>query len=153
MTLGGVINLADPSDSDFMVGYRLNSSMEPTALDEWVTTNYISCKEGDILRVKGIDMRNGDSSGGYYGRMVLVDDSGNKLAQYYAGAKYDGAIKIYIRDQITDENGIQTYTLALNAAGQNVKEYYNKDLAAVRLCGVLKGAVEDVVITINQEIE
>lgn len=152
---GGAVatNLANPSDSNWATGYRINSSGGLTAADEWVTTNYISCKEGDVLRIKGIDLRNGDSSGAYFGRINLVDDSGDEFTQFYTGANYDESIKVYIRGQITDEDGVQTYTIALNGAGQNVKEYYNRDLAAVRLCGVLKGKAEDVVITINQEID
>lgn len=146
-------NLANPSDSNWATGYRISSSGELTAADEWVATNYIPCKEGDILRVKGINLRDGDSAGAYFGRIQLATEDNVNLVVYYAGANYDDSTKVYVRKQITDENGIQTYTLALNGAGQNVKEYYNKDLAAVRLCGVLKGSVEDVVITINQEID
>lgn len=150
----GVINLATPSSSDWATDCRLNSSFGTSDANGWITTNAISCKEGDILRVKALDMRNGDSNGAYYGRIVLWDESGEAFAYFNAGAKYsEYNNKTYIREQITDENGIQTYTLALNGAGQNVQECYSRTLSAIRLCGVLKGAAEDVVITLNQEIE
>lgn len=132
-----------------MVGYRLNSSGEPVETSGCVVTNCIACQEGDVLRVKGIDIRNTSS----FGRLRIFDNEGNGIVLFYTGTDYDKTTKVYIKNKITEENGIQTYALALNGAGQNVKEYYNKDLAAVRLCGVLKGSVEDVVITINQEID
>ena len=49
-------NLADPTSTEWMAGYRLNSSSNPVAANATYLTNYIPCQEGDVIRVKGLNV-------------------------------------------------------------------------------------------------
>lgn len=59
MELGGpaYTNRADPTSADWAVDKRLNSSAELVDATGCQTTNFFPCVKGDVIRVKGLDIR------------------------------------------------------------------------------------------------
>ena len=126
-------NLADPASADWKEGYRLDGSgalKQDSSISKLATTNFIACKAGDVVRIKGLTL-------GGTGQRVAVYTS-NK-ANYSAGVPsfpHDDAVY----NAVVETTGVYKCTL----------KYTNT--AFIRFSGVLTGTSADVVITKNETI-
>jgi hypothetical protein len=120
-------NLADPTSADWLTDNRLNSSGGGTANPGTSVTNYIAVTNGDVIRVKGLDMTNGAARIAGYNGSKAVQFSASLSSTAYATDKTVGA----------DES-----VFKLNYSG----------IAFLRVSGGLSGKAEDVIVTKNEEI-
>ena len=147
----GYTNLANPTSADWKEGYRWStSSNTPKECVGMIVTNPINCKQGDILRVKGLDLYgivSGNSS-----TIHGYDNSGVMRAYCvtcYTSATSDDCVK----DVVSKNGDIFTYTLFQHHDGT---QKANSNLAtkiyisAPYLSGYDKN---NVIITLNEEIE
>lgn len=146
-------NLAEPTSADWQEGYRLSlSSGSTSVLAGHTTTNYISCKTGDILRVKGLAISSSDTGSGDSSspKIMWFDENKTKIIGIY-GTIASGSAQCY-GNQVSVDNDISTYTVAIANDGQQKAA---SNTAFIRLDGLLISGYskEDVIITINQEIE
>lgn len=147
-------NLADPTSADWKEGYRLSiSSGNVSALTGHTTTNFIPCKAGDVLRIKGMTITGYASSNNVDGanaaKIVQYNSSKTKLGGLYglpAGTTSDG-----YADKVTTNGDVSTYTILLKNDGT---QGAGSSDAYIRIDGFLMDGytAEDVVITINEEI-
>lgn len=148
-----IINLADPTSADWQEGYRLSLSSGTTSeLAGHTVTNFIPCKMGDIVRVKGFAISSSDTGSGDSSspKILLVDANKAKIVGLY-GTMASGVAQAY-GGKVTVDGDISTYTIA-NANDDENKASSN--CAFIRFDGFLLDGYtkNDVVITINQEIE
>lgn len=144
ITVGGpaYTNLAAPTSADWAVDKRLNSSAELTDADDCRTTNFIPCAEGDILRVKGLDIRYTDAG------------QSQKSRAWFFRADGVPAVGTYVADDpqcVFD--GVDTFTITIDGLA-NIGNGIEADIVKGRLSGMLfPGYTDnDIVITRNQEI-
>lgn len=130
-------NLAKPSDSNWIEGKRINSSKQ---IVDWVDTatgrkgaitNYFdvsSCEE--YIHVKGLDMTQGNSRYYKYNTIGgdLVESTNASASGYVETASYDSSVQLIPAHRI-----------------MNAKIW--------RLGGLLTSTSEDVIITIDEEIQ
>ena len=144
VTYGGKYkNYADPTSSDWLTNYRLSTS-STSALSGCYVTNYIPCKVGDTIRVKGLDVLSKTSSSG---RQHLVDAS-KTMVTADCGYVYDLQTM-----GLASQNG-DTITITAGYTVASGKSYSRETTAYIRLCGFLLTGytLDDVVITVNEEI-
>lgn len=137
-------NLADPSSDEWKKDYRLNSSGYPTAAEGYTVTQLIPFKVGDVLRVKGVDLRNEGQRAAYY------DEAGTTKGVYYFTNSYSSVqSESSIKDKITYKNGVSSYILFETGDGK----FRGENGAFFRLCYENSAVSDDeIVITLNQEI-
>lgn len=126
-------NLANPNSSDWMEGYRLNSSGEPTKTTDGnltVLTHYIDCVQGDVIRIKGLTM------GNY--RVALYSGSTTKTNYKAANPVFPSSDTVWDCEEETA--GVYKFTIKY------------KDTSAMRFTGILVGTSNDVIITKNEPI-
>ena len=131
-------NLADPSAEGWVSNSRLSSSGTDKGEGGYpggVVSNWIEVSKGDVIRVKGIDIR--DSTAGY---VVLEKTDGS--IECPKCASYDGFAQ--------EGDDIWSFTVwKLSANGT----LYGDDARRVRISGRMTAAEETkIVITANQEI-
>ena len=146
-------NLADPTSSDWQEGYRLSISSGNTAvLAGHTATNFIPCKAGDVLRVKGLKIVGsigGDADLADYAKITTYDSSKAKINGLY-GSTDAGANSNY-GSKVTVNGDISTYTVLFENGGTQAA---TSNCAYIRIDGgLLSGYTKnDVIITINEEI-
>lgn len=141
-------NLADPSSADWLNGQRLNSSGEAKPESVTYVTNYIPLKQGDVVRVRGLNIY-------YYG-----SGQNNATTHFYAENKTRIAT-ITPRDNtnvfgnpypnVNEPDRDFVYTVANGVTmvtGDASQIRYARFVG--RLCAGC--TVDDVIITVNQEI-
>lgn len=142
-------NLANPTSAEWLANKRLNSS--GSAVDTGVygnggaVTNFIPCKNGDVIRVKGLNVTN------YYSNNT--GDVGRGFAYFYAEDKST----IIAKNIPADGNGwvyannVWSYTVGTSLTAVSGS---NSDIRYVRLTGIYYSGYtkDDVIITVNQEI-
>lgn len=157
ITLGGVVAWKRPAinqvplsiDTDgsifngkgYIEGYRLSSSGSLSAQDDTITTGFIPCKAGDVIRMSGVSWR--PLSSGFCYLMFFKEDfsvlgSVNEEddgANYYRG-------NVANTTAITTADGITTFQPVFSADAAKV--------AYFRINGY--GAGADMVVTVNEEI-
>lgn len=126
-TVKSYTNLADLSSDDWVADARVNSSGGTTEAAGVTTTNYVSCATGDLIRVKGLDLRNYNTAVYNAEKNVM---SASKLPSYPSG---------YLTD-ITASETLSVFRVA------------SKGIKFVRFSGIPNGSSKDVVITKNQII-
>lgn len=145
-------NLADPTSADWQEGYRLSVSSGSTQpLDGHTTTNYISCKAGDTLRVKGLGIHSTATSGGSSADPKIVWYKTDKVKITGAfGTSAPNSSQCY-GAQVSVDGDISTYTVAILNDGV---QYANSACEWIRIDGFLMDGYtkNDVIITINEEI-
>lgn len=142
-------NLADPTSDDWLTGYRLGTSAPSSATDMYVT-NYIPCKKGDVLRVKGFNI-------GY-----LKDQSSATRAYVCKGDKsiITSNLRPYTDGAFTKVNNTGLYSQyewewIVGTTNNSTTYVTNADsIAYARFCGYLPagGSLDDVIITVNEDI-
>ena len=124
-------NLADPTSADWGTNKRLGSDGTFRDADGVTATNYIGpIVEGDVIRVKGIDLTT-------YNTSVY-----NYVKSHLSNAKLSTQTSYFTDITVTTTGA--TFTVGSNAGMQN---------GYVRFSGVLNGTANDVIITINEPIE
>lgn len=144
-------NYADPASSDWKTDYRLStSSGGASSCAGHTLTNFIPAKMGDVVRVKGLNMK------------AYVTDKPCAVGIYNASKAYQSNFVLTgvngtsssdaAGNCVTVNGDIYTYTILMDDTG---KQRATADTAYIRIDGVLLNGYtkEDVVITINQEIE
>lgn len=138
-------NLADPASADWLVGYRLGSS-SASELEGCLVTNYIPCKKGDVVRVKGlrIGIQNNDGANSRCHRCA-ADKS--VINNGYVGT--DGAFV-----SATGEVSAAEWTYIVGTTGDSSTYMENaENIAYIRFSGYLGELPEaGVIITVNEEI-
>ena len=111
-------------------GYRINSSNVLVEADACTCEDYIPFGSGDVVRVRGL---------GNLATHNCIPCKSNK--DIYATTKFanDSTYATYSYDSATD-------TVTLTSKG-------NANVAYVRIVGVLTGSIDDVIITLNEEIK
>lgn len=148
-------NLANPSDSYWQEGYRLSiSSGNTSALAKHTTTNFIPCKKGDVLRVKGLNILGsigGSSDYADYAKIVAYNSSKTKINGLYGGTRTSTSADQDFGLKITKNGDITTYTILVDNLGA---QRADTTTAYIRIDGGLMSGYtkNDVIITINQEI-
>lgn len=147
---GAATNLADPASADWKPNYRLNSSgaLVTTAVhgDGGAVTNFIPCKPGDVIRVKGLDIAH------YYAN--TEGQTARSTAYFYAEDKStiiaknvpdDGNGWVYVND-------VWTYTVGTSLTAVSGD---NSAIRYARLTGIYYDGytADGVIITVNEEIE
>lgn len=144
-------NLANPNDAYWKEGYRISlSSGGTTACTGRTATNFIPAKPGDVLRVKGMDLKQKLSS--QDGKIVMYetkDDESSKLGGLYC---VDTNNNDSCGQTITINGDISTITLL--TANNGTQPENLKYMNFIRIDGVLLNGYtkNDVIITINEEI-
>jgi hypothetical protein len=128
-------NLADPTSADWSNDDRLSSSgtnKGPGTNPGHVVTNWIDCVQGDVIRIKGINIL--DSTSGY--------------AVHYATKNVAVKCSSFTNHFATDENGVISFTIATW-----VSETTQPNITKMRFSGKLTAAdASQVIITKNEEI-
>lgn len=143
-------NLADPTDSDWLDDKRVNSSFEIVDYTGGIVTNFIPCQIGDTLRVKGLDFE----SNALYGRILLYANKDDILSSYpmmYPLTEYTPGNSLALINNVLniDAEGVVSWTVGMLGDGSML----NKTIAYLRIIGEPTGTNDEIIITINEEIE
>lgn len=145
------INLADPTSTDWQEGYRLSISSGGTSeLAGHTTTNFIPCKAGDVLRVKGMKIANGTATANSGSvKVVVYNTDKTKLGGLYGGSS--GTADCY-GNKVSTNGDISAYTIMYNNLDTQMA---SSGVAYIRVDGLLMEGytANDVIITINEPIE
>lgn len=143
------INYADPSSTEWQTNKRLNSSGSIVDVSVYANggavTNFIACKTGDVIRVKGLDISHYyTNQNGETGRATAFFFAENKSTIIAKNVPADGNGWVY-------ENGIWIYTVGTSLTSVSGD---NSSIRYCRLTGIYyeNYTAEDVIITVNQEI-
>lgn len=137
-------NLADPTSDSWKNGYRINSSFQYVVADGFLTTNWFPCKTGSVIRVKGLAMARQDYNeggievGGYSGFGISADG----VTPIYAHKMSDSTVVSLLK---RDADGIETLDLTNFTSSAGTFNY-------VCLTGRIENTVEDIIITVDEEI-
>lgn len=132
-------NLADPTSADWMTGYRLNSSGVAVAADGVTVTNFIAVNDGDVVRIKGIDLT-GYNSAPYLEDETVHSSFGVSKLSSQEGIGANNVTVTTTGAEFTVVDGLST------TSSTSPVKYW-------RFSGVLNGTADDVIITINETIE
>ena len=128
-------NLADPTSADWSNDDRLSSSATnkgPGTNPGHVVTNWIDCVQGDVIRIKGIDILDGTSGYAVHHTTTNTAVKCSSFTQHFT----------------TDANGVISCTVATWVAADT-----QPNITKLRFSGKLTAAsANDVIITKNQEI-
>jgi hypothetical protein len=137
-----VNNLASPTSADWVTGYRLSTS-GTSQLAGAITTNYIPCKLGDTIRIKGLDISTISSGNARF----HILNSSKTLATADCG---------YIAELISNGYGSvngDEITITAGYTGNSTSGELSAT-AYMRFCGTLMSGytANSVIITVNEEI-
>ena len=141
----GYTNLADPSSVDWLTDKRFSTS---SISDEvgGIITNYISCKKGDTVRVKGLNIT------------TTLGGSRVRIRSYKGTSKIDnGGLTAYAicnSGNGSGESGGITTVILTEGTNSTTNAELDRGFDSIRLNGVLMSGytVNDVIITVNEEI-
>lgn len=143
---GGYTNLADPSSADWLTGKRFSTSSISDAANG-IITNYITCKKGDTVRVKGLNM------------LTAIGGSAPRIRTYNGATVVDGGALSFSLLVNNANNGSGTNgdinTIILTEGDHDVTNgEINKGFNRIRLNGTLMSGytANDIIITVNEEI-
>lgn len=142
-------NLADPASEDWLYAHRIKSdgsivSDGSSTHPDSVVTNFIPVKQGDVVRVKGLNIR-------------VVSANTTPVSTINTRSVFCNASKTVIGSVVPNnvsacvESGdMWTYTIAEGVSGIDASQ-----IAFIRFNGTLYSGytANDVIITVNQEIE
>lgn len=144
-------NHADPASEEWVENGRLSQSgSSVSTLDGGIVTNYIPCKSGDIIRIKGMNPLWGD-----------IACTANASAAWFADANKAKVGAIVLVSNIAEGALVRNdsdfdveYTVGGYKSGAT-NNYLPSDMSVVaymRFCGHITGSASDVIITVNEEI-
>lgn len=127
-------NLAIPTSTDWKTDYRLNSSGAVTSYTGCVVTNFIPVKDGDVVRVKGINLM--EATGGY---VCGYDTNKTKCSDSQKLSSFPDTITTISTDE---------YVFSII----DLRGYDDTgELSFVRFSGSLTSTAENVVITVEND--
>ena len=157
-------NLAKPSSSDWKNASRINATGAVTSSTESnaFVSNAFDCKNGDILRIKGVtESSKTASTSAYMTLQPLKSDDTNVLGSsciYILEPNATVGNRSYWVESICNitDDGVIEYTML-----QTVNTNYNTvtypsgadNLAKARIGGIAIDGMENIIITINEEIK
>lgn len=157
-------NCASPTSDDWQYGYRYRDDgvlATATSANSFVS-NFIPCKQGDIIRIKGVkDAMPIDTEIGAHTWMKVkpYDAGGNELgpskAAYYLTQPYSRALGKSLAQAVSkSDDDVYSYEIFwVSATESTVKQAeFSADVAQIRVSGVYAGSASDVIITVNEEI-
>ena len=122
-------NLANPSSSDWLVDQRLSTNGSIKDATGCTITNYIPCKYGDTVRIKGLGLGT-ELPGGTSPQIDSFDSTGARLGYTFGMAS----------DIVKIDGDTCSYTVHL------------ANTAKIRICGTTPTDVNSVIITVNEPI-
>lgn len=134
-------NLADPTSADWKTNSRLGSSGVSAETNGSIVTNYIPCKTGDVIRVRGLNIG-------------WLKSAANARVHFLASNKSILGTSIVLADdmfEFTDSTNQQTAYEWIGTIGNGDSASY-PTIEYIRFCGSLKTTAADVIITVNEEI-
>lgn len=133
------INLADPTSSDWLTNKRLKSGGTIVDNAGSMITNYIECVLNNTVRIQGLKLNSNLPTSNTSSQIEEYDASGTRSGYYFvAQTLADGTATNFTYDEDTDT---LTYIVS------------KSDTAKIRICGTTPADVNDVIITVNQEIK
>ena len=152
----GYTNLADPTSEDWVTGDWLTGSGEFRGGDggdgRGTVTNYIPVTKGDVLRFKGFYRE--VLIGGYNPVLVWYDENKVRVTSQWLQTSSVGTSGGLPVSAVYDENGVMTHTVLIR--GDTNEQYVYNNICDrvkyVRICAIRTAPLEDVVITVNEEI-
>lgn len=141
LVVGGYTNWANAASSEWLDGQRFNSSLNITAQNQCQITNFVPCKAGDTIRVKGLNI-------GYYGTAATTP-ARSRLCMY-TDDKTNVYASVIPTDSGVAENTDDEWTYVVGT-GCSVD---TSTIRHIRFCGDLYDgyAASDVIITVNEAI-
>jgi hypothetical protein len=143
----GYTNLADPSADGWVNNSRLSSSGTDKGEGGYsggVVTNFIECKRGDVIRIKGINLTSKTDSSNTTAPYVQV---------YYENNKMDCADINSYESAFIESGGVTTFNVFCLTNTTTQTGTTNGDVNRIRFSGKLTAAsANDIVITKNEEI-
>lgn len=149
-------NLADPTSEDWVTGDWLTGRGEFMGDDggdgRGTVTNYIPVTKGDVLRFKGFH-RN-VLVAGYNPVLVWYDENKVRITSQFLHPGSVGTASGLPVSAVYDENGVMTHTVLIQ--GDTNEQYVYNNICDrvkyVRICAIRTAPLEDVVVTVNEEI-
>ena len=149
-------NLADPTSEDWVTGDWLTGRGEFMGGDggdgRGTVTNYIPVTKGDVLRFKGFH-RN-VLVAGYNPVLVWYDENKVRITSQFLHPGSVGTASGLPVSAVYDENGVMTHTVLIQ--GDTNEQYVYNNICDrvkyVRICAIRTAPLEDVVVTVNEEI-
>ena len=128
-------NLANKDE--FVINSRLNSSSVTTAQEGEVITNFVPCKKGDIIRIKGLRLSD----------FVVATETTRYVYEYNSSKQKLEGIELYAELRSLESK-------AKYYGANDILEYYvrNDSTAYIRTSGLMPSNLDDVVITVNEDI-
>lgn len=151
VTEGGYTNLINRDDSNFKEGYRFNASNgeATTTVQGAFVSNHIPANVHEIIRIKGVKDGDGTSGTRPRFRIMAYDASGSLVVGLYMANEESANHFVLDRATISDD-GVYTYELGL---GKNADTSWdNMGIASIRIAGVATNGIENVIVTVNEEI-
>ena len=115
-------------------------------------TNYIPVTKGDVLRFKGFH-RN-VLVAGYNPVLVWYDENKVRITSQFLHPGSVGTASGLPVSAVYDENGVMTHTVLIQ--GDTNEQYVYNNICDrvkyVRICAIRTAPLEDVVVTVNEEI-
>ena len=130
-------NLANPSSNEWFIDHRINSSGVPQSGSTGViVTNFIGpIKQGDIIRIQGMDLTTNNSNP-YKSDKSITGNGSTKLPSW------------------SSTSGVATDITATKTGGQLTVGSYNQEQNGYwRFSGPPTNGSENIIITINEEIK
>ena len=144
-------NLVDPSSEDWKLGYRINGSgVLVTTNANVLTTPYIPVKQGDILRVKGLNLFS-EYISGYACTAIAYDENKAEIARIQPSINYADNSDYGVKEVFTYADGVYSYPIL--KLGNGTQQTNSENIAYIRIISVLSGTEDDVIITVNEEIK
>ncbi len=137
-----VTNYANPSSEEWHIDKKLTGTnkISDIAYPGCHVTNWIDCKDGDVIRVYGLNLVGNNN--GYCGGHISAGFDGNERDIGDAAM-----CKSYLDQFPVDENGVTSFTVF------TLIKSFSPYVTKVRFSGDLTvDSVNDVIITINEEI-
>ena len=138
-------NRADPSSGDWKTGYRVNSSGVETPAAGVLTTNFIPAVQGQTLHIRGLDIYGAAPDGERYGRIHFYDENRRFMAQINPNSFSD----VVVSSDYDDD--VKTYLLTVSNSGEQMVQHAG--LAYVRLTGLIPQPGQEVIVTLDEEIQ
>ncbi len=127
----GFKNLADVNSPDWLTDCRIKSDHSIVAQEGSTVTNFIPCSMGDVVRFKGAEIN---------GQACSMFDSGKNI------------VSIYYPNADTGGNFTNGSVIDSIVAGR-YNTYNFPNTAYMRFTVKVAGNPDDVIITVNEEIE
>lgn len=168
--VGGYTNVIDMSNADdandplsFKTKSRLNANCgvaSATVADAFVS-NVFDCKAGDVLRIKGVTGTDSSTSTAPGFVVARLNESGANITNInnQAFLKEHTGVATVAGQQCwnaytTDENGVITWTYAINNSGANFANLQGQTGGVkARLAGIATDGLENIIVTVNEEIK